>query len=147
MGDIMEGSVVDHKKLEQLQDELRSYIAQVDYLRTQIDAVNGTIQDLATVMETLDYLKKHGSGKTVLVPIGAGNFIRAKVESVDTVIMGVGGRLSIEASVDEARKMIEDRVKALEDLRLELLRRLEEINRKINEILPQVEKLAREKAE
>ncbi len=134
----------NHERLQKLQDELRSLISQADYLRSQIDALNNTIWDIATAMEVLEYLKKHGEGKTVLVPIGAGNFIRAKVEKVETVVMGVGGRLSIEASVDDAKKMMEERIKALESLRLDLLRKLEEINRKINEILPQVEELARE---
>ncbi len=136
--------VKDHERLQKLQDELRSLISQADYLRSQIDAVNSTIQDLATVIEVLDYLKKHGEGKTVLVPIGAGNFIRAKVEKVETVVMGVGGRLSIEASVEDAKKMLDERISILEDLRLDLLRKLEEVNRKINEILPQVEALARQ---
>jgi len=80
----------------------------------------------------------------VLLPIGAGNYIRARIEKMDTVIMGVGGRLSIEASPDEARKMLEERIKILEGLRLDLLKKLEEINRRINEILPQVEKLSKE---
>ncbi len=140
----MASQIKNHERLQKLQDELRSLIAQADYLRSQIDAVNSTIQDLAAVIEVLDYLKKHGEGKTVLVPIGAGNFIRAKIEKVETVVMGVGGRLSIEASIEDAKKMLDERISVLEDLRLDLLRKLEEINRKINEILPQVEALAKQ---
>jgi len=135
--------IKDHERLKKLQDELRSLIAQAEHLRAQVDVVNDTIQDLAAVIEVLEYLKKHGEGRTVLVPIGAGNFIRAKIEKVDTVVMGVGGRLSVEASVEDARKMLEERIDALEGLRLDLLRKLEEVNRRINEILPQVEELAK----
>jgi len=134
----------NHEKLKKLQDELRSLIAQADYLRSQVDVVNDTIQDLVTTIEVLEYLKKSGEGKTVLVPIGAGNFIRARIEKVDSVVMGVGGRLGIEASIEEARKMLDERINALESLRLDLLRKLEEVNRRINEILPQVEALAKE---
>ncbi len=136
--------VRNHERLLTLQDELRSLIAQADYLRDQIDAVTATIQELASVMETLSYLEKRGEGKTVLLPLGAGNYIRAKIEKVDTVIMGVGGRLSIEASIKEAKDMLGERVKVLEQLRLDLLKKLEEINRRINEILPQVEELAKQ---
>ena len=135
---------VNHERLQKLQDELRSLIAQADQLRAQIDIVNATIQDLAASIEVLDYIKKYGEGKTVLVPIGAGNFIRAKIEKPDKVIMGVGGRLSVEVDIDDAKKMIEERIGTLESLRLDLLRKLEEVNRRINEILPQVEQLARE---
>ncbi|BEP16706.1 prefoldin subunit alpha [Pyrofollis japonicus] len=134
----------NQEKLRKLQDELRSLIAQADQLRAQIDIINATIQDLAASIEVLEYIKKYGEGKTVLVPIGAGNFIRAKIEKPDKVIMGVGGRLSVEVEIDDARKMIEERISTLEDLRLDLLRKLEEINRRINEILPQVEQLARQ---
>jgi len=135
---------LNHEKLAKLQDELRSLISQAEYIREQIDVISGTIQDLAIVIETLEYLKKHGEGKIVLLPIGAGNYIRARIEKMDTVIMGVGGRLSIEASPDEAKKMLEERIRILEGLRLDLLKKLEEINRRINEILPQVEKLSKE---
>ncbi len=129
---------------QELQDELRSLIAQSEYLRGQIDAINDTIRDLAEAIEVLDYVKEKGSGKVVLVPIGAGNFIRARIESTDTVIMGVGGRLSIEVSIEEARKSLEDRIKVLEGLRLDLLRKLEEINRRINELIPKIRESPKE---
>ncbi len=135
--------VKNHERLLSLQDELRSLIAQAEYLRDQVDAITATIQELASVIETLTYLEKRGEGKTVLLPLGAGNYIRARIEKVDTVIMGVGGRLSIEASVKEAKDMLSERVKVLEELRLDLLKKLEEVNRRINEILPQVEELAK----
>jgi prefoldin alpha subunit len=143
----MAAEVQNHGRLRKLQDELRSLIAQADQLRDQIDVINSTIQDLAASIEVLEYIKKYGEGKTVLVPIGAGNFIRARIEKPETVIMGVGGRLSVEVGIDDARKMIEERIATLESLRLDLLRKLEEVNRKINEILPQVEQLARQEAQ
>ncbi len=136
--------VYNHERLAALQDELRSLIGQAEYIREQINVITNTIQDLAVVIETIEYLKKHGEGKVVLLPIGAGNYVRARIEKLDTVIMGVGGRISIEASPDEARSMLEERIRILESVRLDLLKKLEEINRRINEILPQVEKLSRE---
>ncbi len=132
------------ERLKQLQDELRSLIAQADQLRSQIDTVNAIIEDLFAASEILDYIAKEGKGKTVLVPIGAGNFIKAKIEDTSTVVMAVGGRLSIETSIEEAKKAIESRIETLERIRLDLLRKLEEVNRRINEILPKVEELARQ---
>ncbi len=131
------------ERLQKLQDELRSLMAQAEQLRAQIETINTVIEDLFAAIEVLDYIAKEGKGKVVLVPIGAGNFIKAKIEDVNTVIMSVGGRLSIETSIEEARKAIEDRISVLERVRLDLLRKLEEVNRRINEILPKVEELAR----
>ncbi len=130
------------EKVKALQDELRSLLSQAEYLRDQIEAVNSIIDDLYASLEVLDYVSKEGKGKVVLVPIGAGNFIKAKIEEADTVITSVGGRLNLEIPVEEAKKAIESRISALEQVRLTLLRKLEEINRKVNEILPRVRELS-----
>ena len=130
--------VTSEEKVKLLQDELRSLLAQAEYIRDQIDAIDAIIDDLYASLQVLDYIAKEGKGKVVLVPIGAGNFIKAKIEDTSTVVTSVGGRLNLEVPVEDAKKAIESRIKALEALRLELLKRLEALNRKINEILPRV---------
>ncbi len=126
-----------------IEEELRTLFGQAESLRQQIATIDATILDLATVLETLDYIKEKGKDKIVLVPIGAGNFIRAKIEDTEHVIMGVGGRMSVEATIEEAKEMINERMRALEQLRLDLRRKLEEINARITEL---IEKLQQEQA-
>ncbi len=118
-----------------VEEELRTLFGQAESLRQQIATIDATILDLTTVLETLDYIKTKGGEKIVLVPIGAGNFIRAKIIDTEHVIMGVGGRLSVESSIDDAKEMIDNRIRALEQLRLDLRRKLEEVNARITEIL------------
>lgn len=117
------------------EEELRSLFGQAESLRQQIATIDATILDLATVLETLDYIKSKGKDKVVLVPIGGGNFIRAKIIDTEHVIMGVGGRMSVEATIDEAKEMINNRINVLEQLRLDMRRKLEEINAKIRELI------------
>ncbi|MEB3806542.1 MAG: prefoldin subunit alpha [Desulfurococcales archaeon] len=123
-----------------VEEELRTLFGQAESLRQQIATIDATILDLATVLETLDYIKEKGSDKTVLVPIGAGNFIRAKIVDTNHVIMGVGGRLSVEATMDEAKELINERIRALEQLRLDLRRKLEELNARISELVAEIQK-------
>ena len=130
---------VEHLQGNKVEEELRTLFGQVESLRQQIATIDATILDLATVLETLDYIKEKGRDKTVLVPIGAGNFIRAKVVDTEHVIMGVGGRLSIEATIDEAKAVINERVRALEQLRLDLRRKLEELNARISELVSKLQ--------
>ena len=47
--------------------------------------------------------------------------------------------MSIETNPDDAKKLIQTRINALEQYRIDLLKKLEEINRRINEILPKVQ--------
>ncbi len=124
---------------EKAEEELRTLFGQAESLRQQINTLDSTILDIATVIETLEFIKNNGKDKTVLVPIGAGNFIRARIVDTQNVVMGVGGRLSIEANIDEAKKVLADRMKVLEDLRLDLRRRLEEINAKISDLVAKLQ--------
>ncbi|MCE4609146.1 MAG: prefoldin subunit alpha [Desulfurococcales archaeon] len=126
-------------QINNVEEELRTLFGQAESLRQQIATIDATILDLATVIETLDYIKNHGNEKIVLVPIGAGNFIRAKIIDTEHVIMGVGGRLSIEANIDDARNLINQRIQALEQLRLDLRRKLEEINARISELIEKIQ--------
>ncbi len=126
-------------QINNVEEELRTLFGQAESLRQQIATIDATILDLATVIETLDYIKNHGNEKIVLVPIGAGNFIRARIIDTEHVIMGVGGRLSIEANIDDARNLINQRIQALEQLRLDLRRKLEEINARISELIEKIQ--------
>ncbi len=122
-------------RADKLEEELRTLFGQVESLRQQVATIDATVMDLATVIETLEYIKEKGKDKTVLVPIGAGNFIRAKIVDTEHVVMGVGGRLSVEATIDEAKELINERIRALEQLRLDLRRKLEELNARIRELI------------
>ena len=125
--------------IKQLQDELRGLISQAEQLRAQIATINGVITDLFAALEVLDYLQREGKGKTILVPIGGGNLIiKAKVEDVQSVIMNIGGTLNVETSIEDAKKAVDSRIK------LDLLKKLEEVNRRINEILPRLEESLRQ---
>ena len=131
--------------IKQLQDELRGLISQAEQLRAQIATINGVITDLFAALEVLDYLEREGKGKTILVPIGGGNLIiKAKVEDVQSVIMNIGGTLNVETSIEDAKKAVDSRIKLLEQIRLDLLKKLEEVNRRINEILPRLEESLRQ---
>ncbi len=123
------------KESDKMEEELRTLFGQAESIRRQIATIDDTILDLAAVVETLDYIKEHGKDKVVLVPIGAGNFVRAKIIDTEKVIMGVGGRLSVEAGIEEAKKTLNERIATLETLRLDLRRKLEEVNARIRELV------------
>ncbi|WP_342452641.1 prefoldin subunit alpha [Thermococcus stetteri] len=96
---------------------------------------------------TLAYVKEKGKGKEIYIPLGSGVAIRGKIENPDDVIMDVGAGILVGATVDEARENIEKRIKALMDLRLALLRKIEEDTRKVNELLKELREMQPEKKE
>ena len=130
------------KTLEQIQDEIRSYLGEIEYLRSQVGAIDATIADLRTVDATLAYIKDKGKGKAIYIPLGSGIAIKGKIENPDDVIMDVGAGILVGATIDEARENIEKRINALMNLRLALLRKIEEDTRKVNELLKELQEMS-----
>ncbi len=135
------------RTLEQIQDEIRSYLGEIEYLRSQIGAIDATIADLRIVDATLAYIKEKGKGKAIYIPLGSGVAIKGKIEDPDDVIMDVGAGILVGATIDEARENIEKRINALMNLRLALLRKIEEDTRKVNELLKELQEMQPEKKE
>ena len=135
------------RTLEQVQDEIRSYLGEIEYLRSQIGAIDATIADLRIVDATLAYIKEKGKGKAIYIPLGSGIAIKGKIENPDDVIMDVGAGILVGATIDEARENIEKRINALMNLRLALLRKIEEDTRKVNELLKELQEMQPEKKE
>lgn len=120
---------------EKIQDEIRSYLGEIEYLREQIGAIDGTIAELRITDSTLAYLKEKGEGRAIYIPLGSGVAIRGKIEKPDDIVLDVGAGILVNATVDEARENIEKRINTLMELRLALLRKIEEDTRKVNELL------------
>ncbi|WP_297469710.1 prefoldin subunit alpha [Thermococcus sp.] len=135
------------RTLEQIQDEIRSYLGEIEYLRSQVGAIDATIADLRTVDATLAYIKDKGKGKAIYIPLGGGIAIKGKIEDPEDVIMDVGAGILVGATIDEARENIEKRINALMNLRLALLRKIEEDTRKVNELLKELQEMSPEEKE
>ncbi len=141
MSEAKEVKEVTGKKMEELQDELRSILGEIEYLREQIATVDAMISDLRAVDSTLTYIKEKGEGRSIYIPLGSGIAIRGKIENVNDLIMDVGAGIVIGANIDEVKEEIERRIDKLMNLRLTLLRSVEEDSRKVNKLLEEIRKL------
>ncbi len=134
------------EKMEQLNKELRGYMAQIEALRAEIAVINQSISDLRTASATLKNLKELGRGKNILIPIGTTAQIEAKVEDVDKVIMSVGTGISAVLTHEEAIKRIETDISALESLRKTLEEAIVELYNKTEDLLEKVREVGKEEA-
>ncbi len=99
------------------EEELRSLIAQIEALRTEITVINQTIAELQATQATLATIKDLGKGKALLIPVGSMVQVEAKVEDVEEVVIGIGGNLSVELPYEEAIEYLQKQVLALRDQR------------------------------
>ncbi len=137
----MEKAQENGKRMEELQDEIRSILGEIEYLREQVSTIDVMISELRSVDATLTYIKEKGEGRSVYIPLGAGISIRGKIENVNDLIMDVGAGVIIGANIDEVKEEIERKIEKLMNLRLTLLRNIEEDSRKVNKLLEEIKKV------
>ncbi len=130
--------------LEDLNRELRGYIAQIEALRAEVAAIDTAITDLRSVIKTINNIKDLGKGKNILIPIGTIAQIEAKIENPDKVVVSVGNGISAELNVEEALAQIAKEIAALQALRRALEEAIVEAYAKTEELLEKTKALGAE---
>ena len=76
--------------------------------------INAAITDLSYANLTLESMEKEKENAELLVPIGGGSYIKVKLASSDTVIVGMGAGVSVEKTLPEAKAIVKERLDELE---------------------------------
>lgn len=103
------------------EDELRGLMAQLEggrarleSLGKQIVVIESSLNELKGAELAVNELEKAKKGADILVPIGGDTYIKAEIADTDSLIVGVGSRLSVEKKVSDAKKTLGQRMEELE---------------------------------
>lgn len=132
----------DNETLRRSIPELQLLEGVAEGLRSRIGLVNGAISEFHAATSTIEGLKKAATGTTILIPIGGGSFIKAKVTDYENVIVNVGAKVSMEKSFDEAREALEIRIRELEKTRSNFYTQLQETESNVLKMQNQVRELS-----
>ncbi|MEM2926355.1 MAG: prefoldin subunit alpha [Candidatus Bathyarchaeia archaeon] len=132
----------EEEELRRLLIESEILEGTLNTLRQRLSLIEASITESRMAAETLQGIKSEKKGAEVLVPIGGGSFIKARIEDNERVIVGIGADVSVEKTIDEAIKDFEDRLGDLEKTRqsveqqfLQVSQRLEADRERLSEIL------------
>ncbi len=135
------------QKLQRLIENYNQLIVQREMLRQQLSNVTlATSQIEADLREkhltrlTLDELKNAKEEHEVLISLGTGAFVNAKLGKVDEIIYLVGAGVAINKTIDEATQSIEERISELQ----ENLGKLQEALTKTDESIRKIEERLKE---
>jgi len=98
-------AVPDYQALE-LQQGLKQVQQQLQLLQQQK-------LELEQMVDTLQELKKTNTPHEILVPLGAGVFIKTNIKDTKTVILNVGSNIAVEKTVEDALALVEKQGKEL----------------------------------
>jgi len=131
------------------QDELNNLLAvaqqleqQASRYNQQIEILNGYFNEINSAEQTLSEIEKSEENQSVLVPIGAGNFINASVKDTKNVIVTIGAGVHSEKSLPDAIEVIkkkktevENQITQIKSSYNEVMERLREIDRVVKTVM------------
>jgi prefoldin alpha subunit len=123
----------EEEKYRRLAVELRILEGTVETIQSRINIVNSALTELSIANMTLGGIEKEKQNSSLLVPIGGGSYIKAKLESADTVIVGIGAGVATERTINEARENIGKRIADVEKTRAALQQQLAQVIQRIQE--------------
>ncbi|MBS7657832.1 MAG: prefoldin subunit alpha [Candidatus Bathyarchaeia archaeon] len=110
--------------LRRLLIENRILEASIAVIQSRLKVVNASLAEILLASSTLEGIKGKPKGSKILVPIGAGSFIRAELADSEKIIMGIGAGTSIEKSFEESIQELKNRQAELEKIRASLEQQL-----------------------
>lgn len=133
------------QELRRLDVEIRLLEQTADALEARINMINAVQTDSGYASTTLETLQKEESNAELLVPIGGNSYVRARLENIDHVIVGIGSGVSVEKTLLEAKETIKKRLEEMTTARnsfqtqfTQVAMKIEEDKRKLEEILSQL---------
>lgn len=130
------------EEIRRLSVEIRFLEETAEAIQSRIRMLNAAITDLTYASITLEGLEKEGENAELLVPIGGNSYIKAKLQSIDKVTVGIGAGVSVEKTLQEAKEIVSKRIEELEKSIEELQRQFSQVIARIQEDQDRLQKIA-----
>jgi len=129
---------MDQREAETLQYYLKEYNQQAEVFANQLELMeNGRMEALAAI-ESLQALVDGGDG-TVLLQVGGGASLRAKIVEPDKVLLNIGSDVIVEKPNAAAVEYLKDRITELEASQKKVAEALDKLRNQMNEIAKRLE--------
>jgi prefoldin alpha subunit len=132
----------DQEAYRRLAVELRILEGTADAMQSRLNLISAALAELNVARMTLEGVEKENPEAPLFVPIGGGSFVKAKLESSDKVIVGMGAGVSIEKTIAEAKTTIQNRINDMEKTMTSLRQQLIQVVNRMQENRDKLEELA-----
>lgn len=105
----MSSSPGGEEEIRRLLAAYQQYQAQAEAIARQLGLTQLTAEGLDRALRAVEAMETAEEGTEMLVPIGSGSFIHAKLASKEKVVLNVGAGINIEKAPDEAKESLKAR--------------------------------------
>ena len=133
-----------NEQLERLAYEYQLLQAQAQLLAQNLDLLTMGRNEFQAVKETIEGLKKTEDERPeILVPIGAGSFLRGTLIDKNNAIVSVGAGYAIEKSLDDAVEYLEARIREYDGAIAKTQEGLKSLEGRLQELAQRAQQLQR----
>jgi len=112
--------------VRQLATEIRLLEGSVNALQTRLEFVRAAISEVTVAHDTVTGLKQLESGDPVLVPVGAGAYVRMSIADSKNLMMSIGAGAAMEKNVETSVEDLKSRLQDLEKARTSIEQQLQQ---------------------
>jgi len=134
---------VDPREVQSLQAYLNQYNQQAEVYSRQLGIMEEGIREGNAAIETLKYLLEAGDS-TILMPVGGGVNVRARVEHPDEIYVNIGSEIILQKTNDGAISYLQDRIAEMDASGKNLTEVLQKIDAQVKDISKRLEQLYRQ---
>jgi len=132
----------EEEEFRKIAAEIRLLESTAQAVQSRINFVNAALTELNLAKMNLEGLEKEKIETSLLVPIGGGSYIKAKIESTEKIVVGIGAGVAVEKTFNEAKEILSKRIEELEKLYGRLQQQLAQIGQKIQEDRAKLEEIS-----
>lgn len=126
---------------EQILSEFEYLRKQAESLSKNLEYLSSSISQISMVIESLKEIKDLKKANELLIPLGAGAFISAKINDREKVILNIGADVSVKKEIGEGIEVLESRRNEMGEAYNNLNERLQPIHQKLEMMSPIVEQI------
>lgn len=128
----------DIRNIQRLSQQYEELSEEVEELQQAVAQLEQRIQGCNDAMDALENIENDSE---LLVPLGGETYVRARVEDVDDVVVGVGADVSVELGRDRAVETLEDKVDELEEMKERTSDEMQRKQEELEEVAQQAQQL------
>ncbi|WP_297479727.1 prefoldin subunit alpha [Thermococcus sp.] len=134
------------KEMEKLAYEYQLLQAQAQLLAQNLELLTLGRDEFKAVKETLEELKKTEGEVEILVPIGAGSFLKGMITDKENAIVSVGAGYAVEKNLESAIEYLEARTKDYDEAIMKTQEALKKLEAQLGELAKKAQELQAKKS-
>jgi len=114
---------------------------QMEQMGRQAQMLESAMQELSTTIEALDGIRGQKPGANIMMPVGAGTYMKAALTDLETVIVGVGAEMFVEKKLPDAVETLRLRQQKLSESYANVQKSIGELGGKLSQMSSQAEQM------